>query len=232
MTIKTAPRPLVSCIMPTWNRRRFVPQAIKYFLRQDYAPKELIIIDDGTDPISDLLPMDARIRSVRLEHKVTVGAKRNLACEQARGEIIVHWDDDDWMADWRLSYQVSALLHDQIDICGLNRVAFFDPVAGAAWEYVFPGTIKPWVYGATLCYTRAFWRNNPFPSIDTGEDTRFVWNDPEAKIVALPDNSWLASLVHPGNTSSKRTDEKSWTKYPLAKIRARIGTDWEFYEGG
>ena len=41
-------QPLVSCIMPTYNRREFVPLAIRYFLRQDYANKELIIIDDGT----------------------------------------------------------------------------------------------------------------------------------------------------------------------------------------
>jgi len=39
-----------------------------------------------------------------------VGAKRNLACDLANGDIIVHWDDDDWMADWRLSYQVEQLM--------------------------------------------------------------------------------------------------------------------------
>jgi glycosyltransferase involved in cell wall biosynthesis len=47
--------PLASCIMPTYNRRHFVPQAIKYFLRQDYPHKELIILDDGTDKIRDLV---------------------------------------------------------------------------------------------------------------------------------------------------------------------------------
>ena len=39
--------PLVSCIMPTHNRCCFAPQAIEYFLRQNYADKELIVIDDG-----------------------------------------------------------------------------------------------------------------------------------------------------------------------------------------
>ena len=42
-------QPLVSCIMPTRNRRFFIKQSIKYFLNQDYANKELIIIDDGDD---------------------------------------------------------------------------------------------------------------------------------------------------------------------------------------
>jgi len=55
---------LVSCIMPTYNRRAFVPQAIYYFLRQDYPNKELIIVDDGTDEVGDLIPGDERIRYI------------------------------------------------------------------------------------------------------------------------------------------------------------------------
>jgi hypothetical protein len=35
--------PPVSCIMPTANRRAFVPRAVVYFLRQDYPNKELVI---------------------------------------------------------------------------------------------------------------------------------------------------------------------------------------------
>ncbi len=227
--VKKAARPLVSCIMPTCNRREFVPQALKYFLRQDYGQKELIIIDDGTDPVCDLLPTDERIRYVKLERKLTVGAKRNIACEQAKGEIVAHWDDDDWMADWRLSYQVEQLLRERADVCGLNRVFFFDPAAGAAWEYVFPGKIRPWAYGATLCYAKSFWRENPFRDITVGEDSRFVWSDPESRIVALPDNKFLAALVHAGNTSPKRIDESCWTRYPLQEIQELIGEDWSFY---
>jgi glycosyltransferase involved in cell wall biosynthesis len=39
-------QPIASCIIPTANRRRFVPQAIRYFLTQDYPNKELIVVDD------------------------------------------------------------------------------------------------------------------------------------------------------------------------------------------
>ena len=41
--------PLVSCVMPTANRRPYVAQAIRYFQRQDYPNKELVILDDGED---------------------------------------------------------------------------------------------------------------------------------------------------------------------------------------
>jgi hypothetical protein len=48
-------QPLVSCIMPTYNRWAFVPQAIVYFLRQDYPKKGPIVMDDGTEPIQALV---------------------------------------------------------------------------------------------------------------------------------------------------------------------------------
>jgi glycosyltransferase involved in cell wall biosynthesis len=90
-------QPFVSCIMPTYNRREFIPSAIKYFLRQDYDNKELIIIDDGTDAVGDLIPEAKNIRYYRLDAKISLGAKLNLGCQYANGKIIVNWDDDDWV---------------------------------------------------------------------------------------------------------------------------------------
>src|SRR5215213_744350 len=103
-------RPLVSCIMPTHDRRPFVGRAIEQFLRQDYPRRELIVVDDGADAVRDLVPglgadpgsETPRIRYLRLESRRTLGGKRNLACREAQGAVIVHWDDDDWMAPWRL----------------------------------------------------------------------------------------------------------------------------------
>ena len=95
MTRVSTSRPLVSCIMPTYNRRRFLPLSIRYFQRQDYENKELIIIDDGSDDISDLVPEDERIHYHRLNQKKTLGAKLNMACELSRGSLIANWDDDD-----------------------------------------------------------------------------------------------------------------------------------------
>src|SRR5262249_60747130 len=100
------------------------------------------------------------------------GAKRNLACAQAQGEIIAHWDDDDWYAPSRLRRQVEELLAAGADICGLDRVLFLDRAGRRAWEYVYPQGGAPWVCGATLCYRKSYWQRNPFPEIHVGEDTR------------------------------------------------------------
>src|SRR3954466_9600463 len=113
---------LVSCIMPTRDRRRFVEQSVRYFLRQDYAPAELVVVDDGSDSVSDLCGNDPRIRYLQLDQRQTIGAKRNLGCECASGEVILHWDDDDWYSRRRISYQVGELLQRGAEVCGLARV--------------------------------------------------------------------------------------------------------------
>jgi glycosyltransferase involved in cell wall biosynthesis len=216
---------LVSCLMPTANRRAFVPRAIAQFLAQDYASRELLVVDDGEDRVADLVPADPRVRYVALARRTVLGAKRNLACEAARGEILVHWDDDDWSASWRVRYQVEQLVGAGGDVCGLDRVRFYDPAAGQAWEYSYPRGGSPWVYGATLAYTRAFWRRNPFPAIGVGEDSRFVWAPVPKRLVVLDDASWFVATVHGSNTSRKQTRGQRWRTYPVAAIEALIARD-------
>ena len=211
--------------MPTADRRRFVPGAIRYFLAQDYPEKELVIVDDGADAVADLVPDDPRIRYFRNETRQPVGAKRNFACREARGDMLVHWDDDDWSAPWRLRYQIEQLRETNADICGLNRVWFYARTEKRAWEYVYPSRQKPWVYGASLCYTREFWEKHPFPEIRLGEDTRFVWADAKARVHALPDSRFLVALIHDKNTSRKRTNDSRYQPRDIAEIERLLGRE-------
>jgi hypothetical protein len=94
------------------------------------------------------------VRHERDERRSPAGVKRNRLCELARGDVIAHWDDNDWMAPWRVRYQVERLLAAGADVCGLDRPLFYDPAARQAWQYVYPSNAAPWVYGATLCYTK------------------------------------------------------------------------------
>ena len=54
MMLSTKTSPLIFRIMPTYNRRAFVPQAIEYFMRQNYADKGLVIFDDSTAATREL----------------------------------------------------------------------------------------------------------------------------------------------------------------------------------
>jgi ADP-heptose:LPS heptosyltransferase len=219
------PLPQVTCLMPTADRRRFVEQAVSYFLAQDYPEKELLIIDDGADAVTDLVRANTAVRYFKLENRQSVGAKRNFAGQHAAGEILVHWDDDDWSAPWRLHYQVEQLLAAQADICGLDHVWFYAPDDRRAWEYVYPPGSRPWVYGASLAYTRAFWEKHRFPEINVGEDARFVWADARARIHVLSDSRFLVARIHAGNTSPKRTADARYQPRPVAEVERLLGVD-------
>ena len=217
---------LASCIMPTANRRRFVPGAIAQFLAQDYADAELVILDDGEDSVADLIPQDTRIRYLRTPRYKTLGAKRNAACEAARGDVILHWDDDDWYAPNRVRLQVDALRDSDADACGIDRALFVDPRMPAAWEYMYPASGTPWVCGATLCYRRDFWCANPFANISAGEDTRFAAMVSRERLHVLSDNRFFVALIHAANTCAKQWRDPRWRPRVFSDIRAITGPDW------
>lgn len=209
--------PLVSCIMPTANRQKFIPLAISYFKAQDYSNAELVIIDDGLESSAHLIPKDSKIRYFYSEPLGTIGIKRNHACEKAKGDIIMHWDDDDWYApDW-ISRQVNALNSSAADITGLNQVIFYSPSIDKHWMYQDLDLEKPWLCGATMAYHKSFWQAHPFIDIQVGEDYDFVWNT-GARTYALGYTKGFVAILHAHNTSIK----------PVEDIRhKKKGTTWK-----
>jgi glycosyltransferase involved in cell wall biosynthesis len=221
--------PLISCIMPTSNRRQFVPRAIEYFLRQDYPRKEIIILDDGSDPVADLIPSSSQIRYERLRRKVPLGRKRNLACEAARGELILHWDDDDWMAPRRISHQVETLLQANAEIAGQRRLLFLEVTSGISWLYEYPVGGRIWFAGGSLLYTRDLWKRTRFPELQVGEDTHFIWNCGTLRSAVVDSLELYVAMVHPGNTSPKHHHSSYWCRWD-GDVKALLATDWLYYE--
>lgn len=225
----TTPIPLISCIMPTYNRRPFIPHAIRYFLRQDYENKELIIIDDGTDPVKDLVPDLPNIRYYRQETKISLGAKLNLACEYAEGNLIAHWDDDDWYAPRRLSYQREALKNEKIEMCGINNLLYYDLRNQQAYNYIYPTDQRAWLLGSSLFYRKQFWKLHPFEDINVGMDGLFVWKTTPDRIINHPDPTFAVHMIHSSNISPKKTDNAWWHPFPAGKIQEIMGPDWLSY---
>lgn len=221
--------PLVSCIMPTYNRREFVPHAIQYFLKQDYPNRELIIVDDGTDKIPDLVPQTVTIHYYQLEEKITLGAKLNLACKYAQGNILVNWDDDDWYAPNRITFQVSAIHDNAADLCGINKLLYYDIRNQLAYTYTYPLNQRVWLLGSSLCYTRELWDRNKFEDIDIGMDAYFVWGTSEDKIAVLPDNRFAVHMIHDNNVSPKQTDGPWWQTSLVVEIENIMGYDLKRY---
>jgi glycosyltransferase involved in cell wall biosynthesis len=92
--------PLVTAIITTFNRKRFLGSAINSVLAQTFPEFELVILDNfSTDGTEELVKSfeDPRIRYVR-HPPITIGRQRNLGLREAHGEYIGFLDDDDeWM---------------------------------------------------------------------------------------------------------------------------------------
>jgi len=105
--------PFVSVCTPTFNRRPFIPFAIKCFNNFIY-PKdriEWIIVDDGTDPILDLVSNVPQIKYIYVKDKMPLGKKRNYMHNKCKGDIIVYMDDDDYYPPDRIMHSVQTLLN-------------------------------------------------------------------------------------------------------------------------
>ncbi|HYI96161.1 MAG TPA: glycosyltransferase [Bryobacteraceae bacterium] len=213
--------PLVSCIMPTYNRRRFIPDALRCFAHQDYPNLELIILDDGTDPIADLIPEDPRIRYWRLQGKVTVGEKRNQACELAAGEFIIHWDDDDWYSPSRVRRQIEPLLAKRGAVTGTSTLFYYDRDRNQAFRYEYHGPVCAWLGG--LAYSKSLWERQRFEPIQVSEDVRFLAHVPPALRFDIRDPALMIAAIHSENVSAKVTTGDFWKPEPVERVRPLIG---------
>jgi glycosyltransferase involved in cell wall biosynthesis len=110
-------RPLVSVVIPTFNRGRQVEAALRSVLAQTYPEFEVIVVDDGsTDGTGHALQTlisqeDCNSRRVRYFFRRNQGqsAARNMGIEKARGEWVAFLDSDDIWLPEKLEWQVRAL---------------------------------------------------------------------------------------------------------------------------
>jgi len=227
--------PKISCIMPTYNRREFIPQALKYFERQDYPNKELIIVDDGTDTIADLLPSHLDITYILLSERCTVGMKRNIACSLATGEIICTQDDDDYYGPRRLSQQIAPILAGKAQVSAFRMSHLLDIRDMRLWEcadWMHSLLFAESVRGGTLMYRASLWQDGQYyPSTSSGEDARFLCGliAKGAKLARLVDPFSYICIRHGGNdTADLNIKGEGWREERLSDFM--FDGDRAFYE--
>jgi glycosyltransferase involved in cell wall biosynthesis len=192
--------------MPTYNRRPFVGQAIEYFQRQSYSQKELIIVDDGEQTVEDLARPHWNVRYVSLPRRQSIGEKRNIALAASAGELIAHWDDDDWYDEHRLRYQIAPLLSGEADMTALQMSFLYDLASDRAWsvdEAVYRQMFFLGIHTGSICYRAPQGRDAlSFPVMNLGEDVEFIRKAVRrgARLLRLPNDALFASLVaHAGD---------------------------------
>ncbi|MCK5742461.1 MAG: glycosyltransferase [Chlorobi bacterium] len=105
-------KPLVSVIMPTWNRASIIEDAIRSVLNQTYENLELLICDDGSvDNTHEVIQAidDERIKWIPAEkNSGKPSIPKNRGIQECKGEWIAFLDSDDqWLPD-KLELQINA----------------------------------------------------------------------------------------------------------------------------
>lgn len=105
---------MISCLMPTFNRyprlAYLVEEAVECFLRQDITDVETELIICNDTPGQRLVFDHPRVKIINLDyHFETLSDKIQFMCDQAQGDYLCRWDDDDISLPWRLRYTYTQL---------------------------------------------------------------------------------------------------------------------------
>lgn len=133
-------QPLVSVILPTYNRLAFLRLALESVLNQDYAPLEVIVVDDGS---TDATPAymatldDTRVRYLYFANQGPAAA-RNAGIGAARGAYLALIDSDDLWCPGKLAAQVAYLeRHPAVGMLATN-FKYFETSAGTLCDPAQP----------------------------------------------------------------------------------------------
>lgn len=118
----------VSVIMSTYNRMKYLEEAVESVLAQTHRDFELIVVDDAssdqTPCILDRIALrDPRVRVVHRAENKGPAAGRNLALSLARNDLVACTDDDDIMLPDRLALQIG-FMRDHPDVSVITSAAY------------------------------------------------------------------------------------------------------------
>lgn len=186
----------VSAITPTKGRSHLHPALYEVFCNQNHPDVELLVADSGPDGPSPFFATlaDPRVRYFFLDVEQSIGWKRNFLIARSRGDVIVHFDDDDY---YHPDYASQAIVH--LEKCDFitarswynyapiqNSLYFWDTTWSAAYQFLSSGQIRQrmasshfleaaqWGYGFSYAYRRELHQRIHFPDQYMGEDFAFA----------------------------------------------------------
>jgi len=171
-------QPKISCLMVTLDRIKLLKRSVQCFCSQTYPQKELVIVTDGTEDYRQQIVEfvaglnHPAIKLVPIEGKHKLGALRNITMNQASGEILCQWDDDDLCHPQRLELQLRCLQYIDASACFMaDYLHYFVERKELVWcssahAGGFPGTIM-FKAGLGLSYPETG------PQSEKGEDHLF-----------------------------------------------------------
>ncbi|MFT3902134.1 MAG: glycosyltransferase family 2 protein [Niabella sp.] len=127
-------KPLITVIVPTYNRADKLQTALNSLVRQSYAPMQVIVVDDGSEDNTDeVLKNYPQFEYVFQEHAGQAAA-RNNGLKRAKGKFIASLDsDDEWYPNF-LSKCIEKLEQDNLDFVFANWDQ--ETKTGETWDFL------------------------------------------------------------------------------------------------
>jgi len=138
---------MFSIIIPTYNRSKYLVEAVESCLNQSYTNIEIIIIDDGStdgtdEMVSKLLITKWENRNIIYIKQSNAGASaaRNFGLENAKGDFIQYLDSDDILYPNKLQLQLDEMHKQNAEVCicygymGANLGAVENEILGESFE--------------------------------------------------------------------------------------------------
>jgi glycosyltransferase involved in cell wall biosynthesis len=203
-------RPIASILTPTYGRHRFLPILAHMIEHQTYdlSKIEWVVIDDSKRDASTWFRTHVlhtrlqRLTYVHLPYKVSIGCKRNLTKTLARGDYLIHMDDDDYYATNYLSTVMSIFLRkDKPLIIGATTISLIYP--NTLYLYNTWPPKQNHTCAGILSYTREYADRHNFPhDAQKAEEPHFLQGNPVTQITHSH-NIYMA-FVHAYNTVPKK----------------------------
>ena len=213
--------PMVSIVTPTYNRRRFIPSLIKMVQTQTYPRDrmEWVVYDDGQEEVRDLFEA-ARDNLPKLyfiwsDEKMTLGEKRNRLNQDAKGEIIVAMDDDDFYFPTRVEEAVKTLQSNPgFRLAGSSEVYMYFTDTKEIWKA--GPYFKGHATNGTMVWTKTYADTHQYDeTVAFSEEKSFLENY-KNPLVQLNPKTVMLVMSHSDNTFDK-TELRTETNPLLVK---------------
>jgi glycosyltransferase involved in cell wall biosynthesis len=216
----SAIRLFVSVLTPTYNRRKFIPNLIKIYKSQTY-PKdrmEWIVFDDGTDKVEDLF-MEAsktipNIRYMSSDEKLLIGQKRNRMNDEAKGDIIIAMDDDDYYPPERVSHVVQKFAQNpSVELAGSSEMLLYFTKDKKILRI---GPYAPThATNGTIGYRKSYLKSHRYDEIQTHAEEKSFLDDYKNPMIQLDPLKTILVMCHSDNTFDKNNMREK--KNPIMK---------------
>lgn len=176
-------RPLVSIIIPFFNRYNLTELAVESVLNQTYSNFEIILVDDGSNEPNqpNFENLDPRIKLVKIKNSGPSIA-RNIGAQKSSGSYLMFLDSDDTFESNKIEFQINYMTsHPNCNISHTSYLLVDNNCSKFINSGSFSGSVYPKIIlrcpiaTPTVCIKRIFFSEYTFPEdMKIGEDV-FLW---------------------------------------------------------